>query len=113
MGNATASQAQKPVFDLAERTAKLRQTIAELEAFSYSLSHDMRAPLRSIQAFTQLALDESQPKIGPEAACYLQKVIAAAPAGAGYSSVFECPARTEETATPVIRYLRVFTGPYL
>jgi PAS domain S-box-containing protein len=61
-----------------ERTATLRQTIAELEAFSYSLSHDMRAPIRAIQSFTQIALDEFGQKTGPPATDYLRKVISAA-----------------------------------
>ncbi len=57
-----------------ERTVKLREIIGELEAFSYSLSHDMRAPLRAIHGFTQLALDECGEKAGP----FLSKVISAA-----------------------------------
>jgi len=39
---------------VAERTAQLQTTISELEAFSYSLSHDMRAPLRAMEGYTQL-----------------------------------------------------------
>ena len=34
-----------------QRTAKLTETIGDLEAFSYSIAHDMRAPLRSLQGF--------------------------------------------------------------
>ena len=47
-----------------ERTAKLRESITELEAFSYSLSHDMRAPLRAIRSFSQIVLTEYGEKIG-------------------------------------------------
>ena len=39
-----------------ERTAELRWTVSELESFSYTLSHDMRAPLRSIQGYAELIL---------------------------------------------------------
>jgi PAS domain S-box-containing protein len=70
-----ASNLEKAV---AERTTKLRETIAELEAFSYSLSHDMRAPLRAIQSFTQVVLTDFRKEISPEAASYLNKVVAAA-----------------------------------
>ncbi len=41
-----------------ERTAKLQETIGELEHFSYSITHDMRAPLRALQGFAQLMLEE-------------------------------------------------------
>lgn len=41
-----------------ERTAKLEETVAELEHFSYSITHDMRAPLRAMQGFAQILLRE-------------------------------------------------------
>jgi len=43
---------------IAERTAELTRTIAELEAFSYSISHDLRAPLRAINGYAAIVLDE-------------------------------------------------------
>jgi PAS domain S-box-containing protein len=41
-----------------ERTCELRTTIGELEGFSYSVSHDMRAPLRAMQSFAQFLVDD-------------------------------------------------------
>jgi signal transduction histidine kinase len=41
-----------------ERTAKLRETVAELEHFSYSLTHDLRAPLRAMQSFAEMLEEE-------------------------------------------------------
>jgi PAS domain S-box-containing protein len=43
---------------VAKRTAELRQSNDELEAFSYSLSHDMRAPLRAIQGYSSMVLED-------------------------------------------------------
>jgi PAS domain S-box-containing protein len=48
-----------------ERTAKLQEMVQELEQFSYSLVHDMRAPLRALQAFGQLLLVEEN-EVAPE-----------------------------------------------
>jgi len=61
-----------------ERTVDLQQRNDELEAFSYSLSHDLRAPIRAIVSFTQIALDEYGSKVGPPATEFLQKAISAA-----------------------------------
>lgn len=61
-----------------ERTADLQQRNGELQAFSYSLSHDLRAPIRAIVSFTQLALEEYGAQVGPPATEYLEKAVAAA-----------------------------------
>lgn len=63
---------------VAERTAELRETVAELERFSYSLSHDMRAPLRAMQGFSQIVEQEYGPQLDDEGRTYLKRITAAA-----------------------------------
>jgi PAS domain S-box-containing protein len=67
--------AQKLESAVTERTGQLRATVAELESFCYSLSHDMRTPLRAIQSFSQLVLEEDGKKISCDSTGYLRKVI--------------------------------------
>jgi PAS domain S-box-containing protein len=57
------------------RTAALDAANGELEAFSYSVSHDLRAPLRSIDAFSQILLREHAEGLDPEARRVLGVVV--------------------------------------
>ena len=61
-----------------ERTESLRKNVAELEAFSYSLSHDMRAPLRAVQSYLQIFLEDYGDKVDKAGLAVLHKVIASA-----------------------------------
>jgi PAS domain S-box-containing protein len=60
-----------------ERTIKLEASIRELEAFSYSVSHDLRAPLRSIYGFSQALLEEYDNKLDSQGKDYLGRVMRA------------------------------------
>ncbi len=57
-----------------ERTAQLEASNRELEAFSYSVSHDLRAPLRSIDAFSQLVREDYGGKLDAQGHQYLNLV---------------------------------------
>jgi len=61
-----------------QRTAQLEAANKELEAFAYSVSHDLRAPLRGIDGFSQVLLEEYQDKIDAQGKNYLQRVRSAA-----------------------------------
>lgn len=56
------------------RTAELHKTIGELEHFSYSLTHDMRAPLRAMRSFATLLLTECVWSLTREGKNYLENV---------------------------------------
>ena len=57
-----------------ERTAQLEASNRELEAFSYSVSHDLRSPLRAVDGFSQALLEECGPALSEEGLRYLQTI---------------------------------------
>jgi signal transduction histidine kinase len=60
-----------------QRTAELAATNRELEAFSYSVSHDLRAPLRAIEGFGQTLWDEHAHRLDEDGRDYLRRLRAA------------------------------------
>lgn len=61
---------------VAERTSELAASNKELEAFSYSVSHDLRAPLRAINGFSEILLRDFGGNLDDKARHYLQTVAA-------------------------------------
>ena len=59
---------------LAERTVALEAANRELEAFSYSVSHDLRAPLRGIDGFSQALLEDYVNKLDEQGKDYLTRI---------------------------------------
>ncbi|MET0657307.1 MAG: histidine kinase dimerization/phospho-acceptor domain-containing protein, partial [Steroidobacteraceae bacterium] len=52
----------------------LRHANECLELMTYSLSHDLRAPLRAIDAYSRLLMEEQADRLTPPAQCYLEKL---------------------------------------
>ena len=59
---------------VAERTASLREAVAQMEEFSYTVSHDLRAPLRGMQAYAEALLQDFASTLPAEATHYLNRI---------------------------------------
>jgi PAS domain S-box-containing protein len=82
---------------VAERTVKLRDTIGELESFSYSIAHDLRAPLRSLQGFSDILLSEHAEHLDSEGQGFLRRIATAA-------------GRMDKLIQDVLNYSRIVRG---
>ncbi len=59
---------------VAERTGQLHDAMKQLEAFSYSVSHDLKAPLRAISGYSRALLEDYGPQLEDEARGYLESI---------------------------------------
>jgi PAS domain S-box-containing protein len=60
-----------------ERTAELEASTRELDAFAYSVSHDLRAPLRAVAGFSEVLLEDHSHQLDAAGRGYLRRIIAA------------------------------------
>jgi PAS domain S-box-containing protein len=79
---------------VAERTARLSETVQELEAFSYSIAHDMRAPLRGMQGFANVLREEYKGQLDDRALDYINRIVGSA-------------ARLDLLITDILNYSRI------
>ena len=75
---AAQEQLQRKNKELLNRSAELEAANKELEAFTSSVSHDLRAPLRHIEAYANLALTEEEPNLTDAVRDYLKRITGAA-----------------------------------
>jgi PAS domain S-box-containing protein len=72
------ARADAEVFESSRKVQKINAQLEaanrELEAFSYSVSHDLRAPLRAIGGYSQAVLEDYAPMLPPEAQRYLRNI---------------------------------------
>jgi signal transduction histidine kinase len=79
---------------VAERTARLAETISELEAFSYSVSHDLRAPLRTMQGYSHYLLEDAGHLLPEQSRRHLDRIAA-------------CATRLDALVQDILTYSRV------
>jgi signal transduction histidine kinase len=59
---------------VADRTAQLQETVTELERSSYTMSHNLRAPIRAMQAFADFLIADFGEKLGPTGRDYVHRI---------------------------------------
>ena len=82
---------------VAERTAQLRETVSELEAFSYSIAHDMRAPLRAMNGYARFLERDFAAHLPENGQHFLRRIAL----GAG---------RLDRLITDVLNYSKISRG---
>jgi signal transduction histidine kinase len=60
--------------ELQRKNEELQKTVQELESYSYSISHDMRAPLRAMQGYAEILLEEASPRLDEEQQGFLRRI---------------------------------------
>lgn len=70
--SSSAAELEKKV---AERTSALREAISQMEEFSYTVSHDLRAPLRSIKGYAEILLEDHGSRMKREGMQYLERIV--------------------------------------
>jgi len=78
LSNAIEVHTRKLEERVSQRTAELESANEELEAFSYSVSHDLRTPLRTIAGFGALLLEDNRAVLDDRAQHYLEHILSAA-----------------------------------
>lgn len=63
---------------VAERTVLLARSNAQLDAFAYTVSHDLRAPLRAMEGFARILLDDHGAELGEDGITYATRIVGAA-----------------------------------
>jgi PAS domain S-box-containing protein len=78
LADALAEARDKLEQTVAERMAQLVEANSNLQNFAYTAAHDLRAPLRSINNYSGLVVEEYGAKLGPEGVAFLERVVGSA-----------------------------------
>ena len=75
--NAMAASLERSITDLKHTETALKKANHELEAFSYSVAHDLRAPLRGINGYSRALVEDYGEKLDAQGHDYLRRIVAA------------------------------------
>ena len=92
-------QAGKLEKQVQERTAKMQEALAELDPLSYSIVHDMRAPLRAMQGFSELVVENYAERLDEQGKDFLRRIA-------------EASKRQDELISGVLAYHRLVRGDF-